>query len=562
MVHKGVKTLWDVKVPMRDGVRLSADIYIPEEEGSFPSILWRTPYDNSRSMGHYSPYDIAKFFTSHGYAFVIQDVRGRCDSEGDWYPFFNEGPDGYDTVEWIAEQPWSDGRVGMMGGSYAGWIQWAAARLRPPHLKTLVSTAAGGYWMREFPFVNGVPTLWILAWLHLSGGRTLQSELTSIVDWSKVFYHLPLSTMDEALGRTNTVWREWISHPNLDDFWRRVLLSPEDFERIDLPVLHITGWYDGDQPGALFFYEGMVNHSPARREQYILIGPWDHGGTRTPKRVLGGVDFSPAALLDMNKVHLDWFDRWLKEVDSPASSWKHTRVFIMGDNRWVDEEDYWPPRGGWLTEYYLHSGGRANTLRGDGKLSSEPPGEEATDSYLYDPSDPVVSVMDLDLYGGKVETPLDDRFILRRDDVLVYTGDPLGEAVLVAGRPEAHLYASSDCRDTDWFAILSDVYPEGKSITVGTGMLRARYRNSLEKPELMAPNEIYLFKIELSSTCISIKPKHRIRLSITSSNFPRFARNLNTGNDPYDDTQIKKANNKIYHNKIYPSKLVLPIKGI
>ena len=555
-----VRTLWDVKAPMRDGVRLSADVYLPDGEDCHPAILWRTPYDNSRGMGHYSPLEIARFFASKGYAFVIQDIRGRCDSEGEWYPFFNEGPDGYDTIEWIAKQPWCDGKIGMMGGSYAGWVQWAAARLQPPHLTTMVSTAAGGYWMREFPFVNGVPCLWFLAWLHLAGGRTLQSEVTSAVDWRKVFYHLPLSTMDEAMGRANTVWKEWLRHPNLDDFWRKVLLDPEDFARINVPTLHITGWYDGDQPGALFFYEGMVRHSPAKDSQHILIGPWDHGGTRTPKRQLGGVDFTQAALVDINRVHLDWFDRWLKGKASPASEWKKTRYFVMGDNRWAGQNDPWPPANIDHVKYHLHSDGRANTMMGDGELSMSEPGEEQLDGYTYDPEDPVVTVMDIDLYGGRVETPLDNRFILRRDDVLVYTSYPLKEAMTMSGRPLVVLYASSDCVDTDWFATLSDVHTDGRSIGLGGGLLRASYRNSLEKPELMKPGEIYRFVLELTSTCITFHREHRIRLSVTSSAFPSFARNLNTGRDNYEDTEIKVAHNTLHHDRMHPSHLLLPIK--
>jgi putative CocE/NonD family hydrolase len=197
-----------------------------------------------------------------------------------------------------------------MGGSYGGWFQWALARERPPHLVTMVSTAAGGRFMQELPFENGAVSLWMLSWLHLVGGRTVQERTNPVVNWKEVFYHLPLKTMDQALGRTNTVWREWLSHPDLG-FWKRFRLD-DDFEHIDLPVLHITGWYDGDQPGALYFYEGMMKHSPAADRQFILIGPWDHAGTRTPKQELGGLNFTPAAIVDMNNLHLRWFDYWMK----------------------------------------------------------------------------------------------------------------------------------------------------------------------------------------------------------------------------------------------------------
>lgn len=557
-----LRTLWDVKVPMRDGVVLSTDIYLPEEsvEGPYPAILMRTPYDNTTK-----PYvDSAKFFASNGYAFIIQDVRGRCDSDGVWVPFFNEGPDGYDTIEWIAKQPWCNGKVAMMGGSYGGWVQWAAAREKPPHLTTMVSTASGGYFMKELPFMNGIPSLEMLGWLHLVGGRTVQVDFISgqslPVNWRKVFYHLPLKTMDEALGRTNTVWREWLSHPNLDEYWKRVLFRPDDFTKINIPVLHITGWYDGDQPGALFFYDGMVNYSPAKDKQYLIIGPWDHAGTRFPRRELGGVDFTNEALMDMSKVHLEWFDYWLKNKQNEVAKWKRLKYFVMGANKWSEENQTWPTKDTDQISYYLHSNGKANTLMGDGSLSTKKPEDETPDMYIYNPENPVIAVMDFDFYASKVETPLDNRFILRRDDVLVYTSEAFEKEIIIAGKPIMILHASSNCLDTDWFVQLSDVYPDERSILLCSGCLRARFRNSLEFPELMSPGNIYNFIIELDSTCVAIKKEHRIRLAITSSMFPVFARNQNTGNDISEDDEIRIAKNTVYHSKDNPSHLILPIK--
>ncbi len=409
--------------------------------------------------------------------------------------------------------------------------------------------------MQELPFVNGAPILWGLAWMHLVGGRTVQSGTNSIVNWKQVFYHLPLKTMDEALGRTNTVWREWLSHPNLDDFWKRFRLD-DDFENIDLPVLHITGWYDGDQPGALYFYEGMVNHSPAADRQFILIGPWDHAGTRTPKQELGGLDFTPAAIMDMNEIHLRWFDYWLKDVDNRLLRDKRVRIFMMGANKWRDEES-WPPKRARSIEFYLHSKGRANTLKGDGSLSTKTPTDEPTDEYTYNPENPVEVVTDWNLYGDTVES-LDKRFIERRDDVLVYTSGPLKGELEVCGRPVVTLYASSDCPDTDWVAMLSDVYPDGRSINLGEGILRARYRNSLEATELMVPEKVYRFTFELTSTCILLKPGHRIRLSITSSAFPIYARNPNTGHPIGEDAELHIAHQTIYHSNEYLSHVSLP----
>jgi len=551
-----IRHLWDVGVLTRDSVRLSVDIYLPPAEikGPYPGILIRTPYDNSKE----SFVNFAEFFARHGYAFVAQDVRGRGDSDGDWrpYPSLDDGPDGYDTIEWIAGQPWSNGKIGTMGGSYSGEVQWVAARGQPPHLVTMVSTAASGRWMQETPFVNGIPNLWGLAWLNLTGGRTLQNNAAT--NWKDVFYHLPLKTMDEALGRTNTVWRERFLHPDLDDFWKCRRLD-NDFKNIDLPVLHITGWFDGDQPGALYYYEGMVNHSPAADRQFILIGPWDHAGTRLPKQELGGVKFPPEVVVDMNEVHLRWFDYWLKGIDNGLLNDKRARIFTMGENKWHDE-DSWPLKRTVATKFYLHSAERANTLGGDGRLSAKVPTNEPPDRYTYNPENPVITLMNWNKYGNRdAEEPLDKRFIERRDDVLVYTSEPLQAELGVCGRPFVRLYASSDCLDTDWIAMLSDVYPDDRSISLGEGVLRARYRNSLEKAELMIPGKVYEFTFELMSTCNVFHSGHRIRLTLTSSGFPIHARNPNTGHPIGEDAELRVAHQTIYHCDEYPSHLLLPV---
>jgi len=280
-MNKGnyLRTLWDIQIPMRDGINLSADIYLPSRisETGYPTILLRTPYDNTY------PYhiDMAKFFVLNEYAYVVQDVRGRCDSEGEWEPYMNEGYDGFDTIEWIASQPWCNGEIGMMGGSYKGYVQWAAAKEKPPHLKTIVPTAAAGNFMQETPYVNGIPGLWYLAWLHLVGGKTAQWNITSVVNWKEVYYHLPLLTMDEVLGRLSKNWKEILKHPSIDDYWRTIIFTIDDFKKLNLPVLHITGWYDGDQPGALFFITKWLNilllHIP---NTFLLV----HGHMRERER--------------------------------------------------------------------------------------------------------------------------------------------------------------------------------------------------------------------------------------------------------------------------------------
>ncbi|MFH0850860.1 MAG: CocE/NonD family hydrolase [Candidatus Bathyarchaeota archaeon] len=547
-----IRHIWDARVPARDGVTLSLDTYLPGEEGRYPTVLIGTPYDNTMK----AHVDMARFFTAHEYAFAIWDLRGRYDSGGDWLPFLQEGPDGFDVVEWIAEQPWSDGKVGMMGGSYRGWVQWAAARLRPPHLTTMVPTATGGKFLQEFPFYNGIPCLWMLGGLNYVGARTNQNVGATTVDWERVYRTLPIEDIPEALGRALPIWKEWMSHPDMDDYWRMVSFTDKDFKSIDMPVLHITGYYDGDQPGALHYYDSMMVHSPAKDKQYMLIGPWDHAGTRFPKRHLGGVDFTDQAVMSMAEVHLRWFDRWMKDKSNEVDTWPRTRYFVMGDNKWESSDKPWAPSTG-SKALYLDSGGYANTVMGDGSLKEANPSIAGKDTLTYNPENPLIPGTGFDFYGDRDEPPLDIRYLLRRGDTLVYTSEPLTKPLKVAGRPEAHLFFSSDCEDTDIFTYLTDVHPDGRSTLVSGGKLRARYRNGLARQELLKPGEVYRIKVEMDSTCVNLHPGHR--LAVTSSEFPRYGRNQNTGNPVASDTDAKIADNTVHHGGKNSSRLVLPI---
>jgi hypothetical protein len=363
--------------------------------------------------------------------------------------------------------------------------------------------------------------------------------------------------MPGALGRELPMWREWMSHPDMDDYWRRVTFTDEDFRRIDMPVLHITGYYDGDQPGALYYYDGMVRHSPARDRQYMLIGPWDHAGTRFPQRRLGGVDFSDRAVMSMAEVHLRWFDRWMKDESNEVDSWPLTRYFVMGDNRWESSDGRWAPSTG-TKVFYLGSGGYANTVMGDGSLRDAEPSTPGKDTLTYNPENPVIPGAGFDFYGDRDEPPLDILYLLRRGDILVYTGEPLSEPLVVAGRPEADLFFSSDSRDTDIFTYLMDVHPDGRSILVSGGRLRARYRGGLTRQELLEPGEVYRIRVEMDSTCVSLHAGHRLRLAVTSSEFPRYGRNQNTGNPVASDTEVRIAGNTVHHGGGSSSRLVLP----
>jgi uncharacterized protein len=552
---------FDVRVPMRDGVTLSADLYLPapalgEPGKRYPVILQRTPYDNTMALWT----DIARYFAARGYVFASQDVRGRGDSDGEWEPFMNEAQDGYDTVEWLAKQPWCDGQVAMMGGSYGGLVQWQAAREGPPHLKTLVSTAAAGRPMQEVPIHDGkIMPPWAMGWLNMVGGRTVQPN--TIPDWQRILKTRPTRDWDIALGRLDTEWRTWLAHPEYDEYWRRMGML-ERFGQIDLPVLHITGWFDGDQWGQLYYWHEMARHSPARERQYLLSGPWDHAGTRKPQERLGGLEFGRDAVPDMNAIHLQWFDYWLKgKGDAPTdfAPGRRSRIFLMGENRWRDDET-WTPTAAVATPFYFHSGGRANTLGGDGRLDRDRPGDEVPDAYTYNPEAPTPRSPDPFSYPGN-GMQLDERWLLRRDDVLVYTSEPLTEPLELTGHPVVVLEVRSDAPDTDFGATLYDVHPDGRSMALGDGMVRSSYRHDPLHPskEPLRPGETYTFRVELMATSNVFLPGHRVRVAVLSARWPGLDRNPNTGAALGDDTVTRLAHQAVCHDHAHPSHLLAPI---
>lgn len=543
----GLHPRWDVAVPMRDGTRLSADLHFPpagSEGGPYPAILARTPYDNQHPVYVAD----ARYFASHGYVVILQDVRGRHDSDGVWDPFRLEGPDGYDTVEWIAEQSWSNGKVGTFGGSYGGWDQWALAREKPPHLTTMVSTAAAGAWMEELPWHNGVLMLTCLGWLNLIGGRAMQNP--ELVDnWPEVFRHLPVREMDDALGRSLPTWRDWVDHPTRDGYWNALRLD-DDFAHIDIPALHITGWFDADQPGALFFHAGMSTESSRAADQRIVIGPWDHQGTRVPSSTTGDVDFGEQAVIDVRELHRRWYDRWLKDVPGEVLP-EGARLFLTGANAWFDCPS-WPPPS---------THGQRWHLRADEALSEElPEADKPSDTFIYDPQDPVPSVVDENFYAASAkETPLDHSFQFERDDVLVYTSAPAQSEVILAGIATVHLFASTDGPDTDWFVSLHDIAEDGTSMQLTEGRLRGRFREGLDREVLLTPGETNEFVIPTTAIGHVLKVGHALRLAVTSSAFPTWDRNPNTGAPIGTTTELRVARNTIHHSEAAASYVTIPV---
>ncbi len=537
------------RVVMRDGAKLSADVYRPGAEGRFPVILSRTPYNKNGER----PLKFGRYFAQNGYVYVEMDVRGRGDSDGTFVPYRNDGIDGYDAVEWCAAQPWSNGRVGTIGGSYLGRIQYLTAIEKPPHLATMIAMVTPSDPFVEFP--TGLPLPMGISWYHFTAGRMNQNM--DAVDWSAIQLHLPIYTMDEAAGRPNPYWKEMIDHARLDEWWEP-LCYQDKFERVLVPVLHVSGWYDDEQIGTPLNFIGMTTSGATdeiRAGQKLLMGPWPHGILRA-ERKLGEVDFGPTAVIDLEGYFLRWFDYWLKGNDNGIMTEPPVRIFVMGVNRWADENEWPLARTKW-TKYYLRSGGRANSLFGDGLLSTERPAEEPPDGYIFDPADPVPFITDPEF--RQIGGPDDYRAVERRDDILVYTGPVLEEDVTVCGPIRVKLYAASSATDTDFMAKLLDVWPDGFAQRLTDGMVRARFREGMDRPSLIEEGKIYLYDIDLWNTCQTFLKGHRIRLEIASSAFPKYDRNPNTGEALGKTTRMEAAEETIYHDGDHPSHVILPV---
>ena len=552
----GLEARYNVKVPMRDGVKLSADIYSPSgEQGPFPVILGRTPYNNMTEESIES----ALFYPQHGYAFVAQDVRGKNDSEGEFYAFANEFEDGYDTVEWIGAQPWCDGNVGMVGASYVGNVQWQAAVIGSKYLKAIVPRVIGHNMHEANRYIGGALHLSIAAmWAMRHDGRTRQDIM--VYNWEQLFATLPVKDLDRAAGKQVDFFQDWVRHPDYDDYWKALAIE-ERYEDVEIPVLQIGGWYDICAAGTFHNFVGMRERGGsdlARANQQAVVGPWVHSASEFTNA--GQVDFGRESKLDLQEVELRWFDRWLKGLPNGAENDARLRIFVMGTNEWRDEQD-WPLARTRFTPYYFHSGGEANSLQGDGGLSPEPPADEPPDHYIYNPSFPVPT-----RGGNTCCTPelvpwgaYDQRPVEYRTDVLVYTSEPLEEDLEVTGPVVVKLYASTDGRDTDFTAKLVDVHPDGFAVNLCDGILRARYHESREHQKLLKPGEVYEFTIDLWVTSNVFLKGHRVRVDISSSNYPRFDRNLNTGNDAGQDAELRVAHQTVHHSSQYASQVLLPI---
>ncbi|GAC1325944.1 MAG: CocE/NonD family hydrolase [Chloroflexota bacterium] len=539
---------FNCRVPMRDGVQLAADVYRPTGDGTYPVILRRTPYLRTNPAA----VDAMRYFVERGYVYVCMDVRGRGDSDGDFVPYRCEGVDGYDAIEWAATQAWSNGAVGTIGGSYEARIQWLTALETPPHLRAMVAVVSPSDPFVESP--TGTPSPMHLCWHTMTSGRGMQN--VHIIDWMTVYKHLPLQTMDERVGRTIARWREEVLHDRLDEYWR-ALCYQDKFSQVDLPVLHISGWYDDEQIGTPLNFAGMVRGAASersRKNQRLLMGPWTHQVNTASK--VGEIDFGPSAIIDMNAYLLAWWDHTLRGNDVSVADDYPVRIFIMGRNEWRDERE-WPPARAQEKLLYLRSGGRANSRFGDGSLRFETPDDEPPDSYTSDPANPVPFITEP--LSNQIGGPDDYAAVQRRDDVLVYTTSPLDAEIEVTGPVRAVLYASSSAPDTDFMVMLLDVHPNGFAQRLCDGMVRARFRAGMDCPTPIEPGRVECYAIDLWNTAQLFRRGHRIQVQVTSSAFPKYDRNLNTGAPLGTTTECAAATQQIYHDMDHASHVILPI---
>ena len=554
----------DVPTEMRDGVLLRSDIYRPVEAAACPVLLCRTPYDK----GQNTYIQIARALASNGYIAIVQDIRGRGISDGEYFWQFQnnaetfDAQDGYDTVEWAAGLPDSDGQVGTWGHSYPSWCIWRLAARQPPHLKALF---ASGMSARLLDLNFGIfETGRRLQWTYKMAvnarrrvgdefGPTSEEEADAQwyeVERGKWIWYLPLGELPDHLFSTLTPLLKTYLREQDKEFWAFQEIHP----KVNVPTCQLTGWYDR-LIGTIDNFTGMVKEGPEslRNQHRLIVGPWGHNSNNLT-RSQGPIDFGADADTTYPQEVARWYDYRFKGIDNGVESEPSVKLFIMGENRWRFEHE-WPLARTQYTEFFLHSDGSANTVRGDGVLSVSEPGDEPPDVYDYDPKDPVMSLMGIDAQAA----PRDQSPLNGREDILVYQTPPLQEDIEVTGPVTLKLWGASSAPDTDFTAKLIDVHPNGLAVNLTYGIMRARYRNGYDNPSLIEPGQPYEYTIRLNPTGILFRRGHRIRIDVSSSDFPNFDRNHNTGADFWSDTELRVAHQTVFHNAEYPSRLILPI---
>jgi hypothetical protein len=529
----------EVGIPVRASLELAADVYLPAADRlPAPAIVFGTPYDKSQPALNAIE---AQIYQEAGYVAVVYDVRGRGKSEGEWRAFTHDAQDGHDVVEWVAAQPWCTGAVGTSGLSYSGWVNWATASERPPHLQAMISTSAAGRWMEEVPATNGCFQLYFAYWVAAVRRRLLG---LGHLDLDALVRTLPVSRIGRQIDPSGRTWDDLMEHDTLDDHWRARRFDGR-YNRIDVPCLHVTGWHDlEDLLGAFHHYERMVEESPAAAEQWLIVGPWSHIMCRWPGSAYGGVQYDRQAAIDMHRVHLRFFDRFLREERNGIDEEPRVRLYDPGADRWAT------PRA-WAADT------QPRVLHLSGETLAEGPGPDAVRTYHYDPLDPPTAKFDL--HAPLWEPDLDMSAIEARDDVLVFTSAPLDAPLTIHGWPQIVLHAETDGEDTDWHVKLTDCPPDGRSLRVASGCVRASHHTSLSEPEPIEPGAVVEYAIGLSPAYHTFQPGHRICVTVTSSDFPWFARNLNRFGPIAGQADPRVARNTIYLGASWPSHIVLPV---
>ena len=554
----------NVSAAMRDGTLLRSDLHVPEGKGPFPTLLCRTPYDKEAHS------EVCRRLCERGYLVVSQDVRGRYASDGEFRPGLLssdhcDAEDGFDTVEWAAGLPESNGRVGTFGNSYVGWTQWELAHMRPPHLQCLLPQGmAADLLDRELGGVLRVGRVltWCVNSLSIDTRRRAglewgpKDQEVAQLEWanhdrSKWLWFLPLMEIPEhSMPGMGEHFRHWLrNHPG--DHLNLKSKHP----RIEVPALITTGWYD-QQIGSIEHFTGMRRSGGTERARAgtrLIIGPWTHTSTEW-NRTVGEVDFGPQASRDYFEVAGAWFDYWLKGKRNGVEDWPPIQLFVMGANRWRSESE-WPLARTRYARYYFHSGGAANTAHGDGVLSKRPPREEAPDEFVYDPRDPIMTRFSLQ---GQLE-PWDQSPLDWRPDLLVYATPPLERPLEVTGPISVTLFAASSAVDTDFVVKLIDRRPDGFAQELCHGIVRARYRDSIRNPSLIEPGRVYEYRIKVNPTSNLFRAGHRMEVHLSSSDFPNFDRNHNTGGNDFTEATLLPAKQTVFHDAARPSHILFPV---
>ena len=542
-----------ITIAMRDGVKLTADLYRDEAITKAPVILMRTPYDRTKQKA------TGERWAKAGYVFIAQDCRGKFGSEGAFAPYNNEGQDGYDTIEWITGQLWCSGRVGMMGGSYVGAVQWQAAAENPPGLAAIAPQATWSSFYRNLHLGGSVRLSLIAGWI---AGNTPKPEGVKPGDMSEALMRLPIGEVDNALGWDMPWLDAFLTHPKPDGFWTRLDLTSR-LPELQLPALHVVGYYDyfsRESVGNFMIMQKQARDPKTRQQQRLILGPWDHGSVGKTK--VAEVEFGPEAAVDTFALQIDWFDRHLKQDPAAqAKPFPPVRYFSMGDNVWHDAQT-WPPEGFTATSFYLRSAGKANTRQGNGLITREAPTRDETpDTFRADPAKPTPAnpITEARPIKAAVWGPVDQSATEDRNDVLVYTSEPMTEPLTFAGNAEAKLHVSADTPDADWAVKLIDVHPDGFAQNIARGILRGRYRNSLLKPELMQPGQVYEIAVDLGPVAATIAKGHQLRVDISGADFPLYDRNPNTAEGIFGK-KTAIATEQVHHKTGALSRIVLPVK--